>query len=215
MKTKTLESPIQSLGSFFGNELLIKREDLLPFSFGGNKVRIAQKFFDDMESQNRNSIITYGGTHSNLARIVSNLASARKIPCYIISTYDGGDRSPSSNDALRRISGAKIVECEKKNIAETVETLLENLKNLGYSPYYTHGNSLGIGNESTATSAYAEVFDQFDLGGGGADFSTRRYRHDNRGIDRWKILKRQSSENHGDLCCERKIDNARANSESC
>ena len=29
-----------------GNKLYIKREDLLPFSFGRNKVRIAEKFID-------------------------------------------------------------------------------------------------------------------------------------------------------------------------
>ena len=170
MRSDSMETPIQSIGNFLGNEISIKREDLLPFSFGGNKFRIAQKFFEDMESRNCNCIITYGGIHSNLARIVSNLASSRKVPCYIISTNDGGDESPASNDFLRRISGAEIVECEKKNIAVTVETLVDNLKNRGYSPYYTHGNSLGVGNESTATSAYAEAFNEFNLGGGGISF---------------------------------------------
>ena len=34
-----------------GNQLFIMREDLLPFSLGGNKVRIGQEFFDDMTEQ--------------------------------------------------------------------------------------------------------------------------------------------------------------------
>ena len=32
-----------------GNQLYIMREDLLPFSLGGNKVRIANAFFEDMQ----------------------------------------------------------------------------------------------------------------------------------------------------------------------
>lgn len=31
------------------NEMYVKRDDLLPFSFGGNKVRIANIFINDMK----------------------------------------------------------------------------------------------------------------------------------------------------------------------
>lgn len=33
------------------NLIFVKREDLLPFSFGGNKVRIALEFINDMYAQ--------------------------------------------------------------------------------------------------------------------------------------------------------------------
>ena len=33
------------------NEFFIKRDDLLPFSFGGNKVRIAEQYFRDMKKR--------------------------------------------------------------------------------------------------------------------------------------------------------------------
>ena len=35
------------------NDLYIKRDDLIPFSFGGNKVRIAAEFIDDMAEQGK------------------------------------------------------------------------------------------------------------------------------------------------------------------
>ena len=37
------ETPVTALGDILGkgHEIFIKRDDLLPFSFGGNKVRIA------------------------------------------------------------------------------------------------------------------------------------------------------------------------------
>ena len=38
-------TPVQYLGEFNGNRLWIKREDLLGFSFGGNKARKAELFF--------------------------------------------------------------------------------------------------------------------------------------------------------------------------
>ena len=41
------------------NKLYIKRDDLLPFSFGGNKVRKALYFFDDLLSNQYNYVITY------------------------------------------------------------------------------------------------------------------------------------------------------------
>lgn len=36
-----------------GNEFYIKRDDLLPFSIGGNKVRIAEAFYQDMKAKGR------------------------------------------------------------------------------------------------------------------------------------------------------------------
>ena len=42
-------TPIQRL-VFQNNNLYIKREDLIPFSFGGNKARKAKLFFDEIDS---------------------------------------------------------------------------------------------------------------------------------------------------------------------
>lgn len=58
------------------NNIYIKREDLLPFSFGGNKVRIALEFFRDMKQKSKDCIIGYGSSRSNLVRAVANMASA-------------------------------------------------------------------------------------------------------------------------------------------
>ena len=41
------------------NELYIKREDLLPFSMGGNKVRIGEAFFDDMKQKGCDCMVIY------------------------------------------------------------------------------------------------------------------------------------------------------------
>lgn len=38
------------------NHFYMKREDLLPYSFGGNKVRFAQKFIEDMKREHCDSM---------------------------------------------------------------------------------------------------------------------------------------------------------------
>ncbi len=49
----------------------IKRDDLVPFSFGGNKVRIVQKYFKDMSKKGCDCIITYGNSRSNLVLLLT------------------------------------------------------------------------------------------------------------------------------------------------
>ena len=79
-------TPIQEIRERLNdNRFFIKRDDILPISFGGNKVRKAVLFFDDLEKQGCDCIVTYGSSSSNHCRIVANLAASKGIPCYIIS----------------------------------------------------------------------------------------------------------------------------------
>ena len=52
------------------NRLYIKREDLLPFSFGGNKARKAALFLQDIKKKNADYIVTYGSGSSNHAELL-------------------------------------------------------------------------------------------------------------------------------------------------
>ena len=56
-----------------GNRVYVKREDLLPYSFGGNKARIGLEYLADMERQGKDHLIAYGNARSNLCRVLSNL----------------------------------------------------------------------------------------------------------------------------------------------
>ena len=75
-----IHTPIQKLE--FPNDrnvrLYCKREDLLPFSLGGNKVRIGRAFFQDMQEKNKDCMIIYGNSRSNLCRVLANLCCAEK-----------------------------------------------------------------------------------------------------------------------------------------
>ena len=69
------------------NNIYIKRDDLFPFSFGGNKARKAVNFFKEIDNGDFDTVVTYGSSSSNHCRVISNMATVRNIPCYIISPY--------------------------------------------------------------------------------------------------------------------------------
>lgn len=149
------------------NGIYVKRDDMLPFSFGGNKVRIALEFINDMKSQGKDCIVGYGNTRSNLSRALANLCYLFKIPCHIISPADeDGTRIDTYNSKMVLSCDTKFHYCKKTNVKETVEKVLKNLREEGLSPYYIYGDSTGKGNEHTPMLAYIRVYeeikDQFD-----------------------------------------------------
>ncbi|MCM1132936.1 MAG: pyridoxal-phosphate dependent enzyme [Ruminococcus flavefaciens] len=152
-------TPIVSLGDIDGNHISIKRDDLLPFSFGGNKVRIAQEYFTDMEQKGCDYLIGYGNARSNLCRVLANMSASRNIPCTIISPNDDdGTRVFTMNSKMVEICGAEIVTCQKDCVAETVQDVIDRCRENGYNPYYIYGDKYGKGNEAVPVRAYAKVF---------------------------------------------------------
>lgn len=153
-------SPIQHLGSLSNrNDVYMKRDDLLPFSFGGNKVRIAECFFRDMEATEKDVMVAYGNARSNLVRAIANMAFAREIPCYIISPADDdGKVVETANASLSALLGARFVRCDKSQVRQTIELLLTELSASGADPYYIYGNSSGTGNREVPVRAYAEAY---------------------------------------------------------
>lgn len=143
------------------NELYVKRDDLLPFSFGGNKVRIALEFISDMYEKGMDCIIGYGNARSNLSRALANLCCKFSIPCHIISPADeDGTRIDTFNSKIVQSCCAKFHYCTKQNVKEMVENVLAGLKADGLKPYYIYGDSNGRGNEHTPMKAYRKVYEE-------------------------------------------------------
>lgn len=142
------------------NEMYVKRDDLLPFSFGGNKVRIANIFIDDMKNRHKNCMVGYGNSRSNLSRALSNICYQQEIPCHIISPADDdGVRVDTFNSRIVKSCGAIFHYCDKDKVRETIENVLRDLIIQGYDPYYIYGDSIGAGNEQTPLKAYAQVYE--------------------------------------------------------
>lgn len=154
-----MKTPIINLGIYENNSLYIKREDMLPFSFGGNKFRIAKELFKDMEEKGYNCIVGYGNARSNMCRVLSNIAFAEKLPCYIVSpSDDDGSRTETFNSCIVNDCNANIVFCSKDEVKQTVESVLSKCKSFGLKPYYMYGDSKGKGNEQVLSRAYKKVF---------------------------------------------------------
>lgn len=155
IKTPVVQIPDEN------NSIYVKRDDLLPFSFGGNKVRIALEFINDMKNQGKDCIVGYGNARSNLSRALANLCYQFKIPCHIISPADeDGTRIDTYNSKMVLSCDAKFHYCKKTNVKETVEKVLKDLREEGLSPYYIYGDSTGKGNEHTPMLAYTKVYEE-------------------------------------------------------
>lgn len=146
-------TPIQRLSDNYNfNSFYMKREDLLPVSFGGNKVRKALLFFQDFKKENADCIVTYGASSSNHCRIIANIAAANKIPCYIISPTESS--YPTANKRLVELFGALIIECSVADVKDTINNQVNKLKADGYRPYFIQGGGHG----NIGTQAYVDVY---------------------------------------------------------
>ena len=147
-------TPIHKVKSIANNDLYIKREDLLPYSFGGNKARKAELFFEEIDKGNYNAVVTYGSSHSNHCRVVANMAAERKIPCYIIAPLEVSDET--FNSCFMNMFGAEIITVPVKEVRDTIETKIEKLKEQGNMPYFIPGGGHG----NIGTQAYVNCYEE-------------------------------------------------------
>lgn len=156
VKTDLLnETPIQKLElSINDNHFFIKRDDLIPFSFGGNKVRKACLFFNEIIEQKADIVVTYGSSASNHCRIVANMARKYKIECLIITPEE--NYCQTYNSELIRLFGAQIIKSPLDMVKETINDILDGLKKQGKNPYFIQGGGHG----SIGTQAYVDAYNE-------------------------------------------------------
>lgn len=151
-------TPIVRLSGDYGNnEIYVKRDDLIPFSFGGNKARKAQCFYRDILRDQPDVIVTYGSNSSNHCRIIANMAKSMRLPCHIISTdheVAGKDGRELFNRILVRDFGASIETVPVEKVHDTIEHCLAVYRAAGKKPYFIQGGGHG----DIGTAAYYETF---------------------------------------------------------
>lgn len=145
---------IQDLGEYKGNHLWMKREDLIPFSFGGNKARKAQLFFQEIDKDNYDCVVTYGSGSSNHCRVVANECCKRGMPIYIISPEEASE--PTFNSQMMEIFGAEVTMVPVTEVHDTIEAKLAELKATGRKPYFIEGGGHG----NIGTEAYVQCYDE-------------------------------------------------------
>ncbi len=148
-------TPIQKLSEDLNkNKFYIKRDDLLPISFGGNKVRKAILFFKDLLKGDFDCVVTYGSSSSNHCRIIANMAVANGIQCHIISPIES--MHETFNSTLVELLDAFVTRCPLKEVNMTINKKLDELKSRGYKPYFIQGGGHG----DIGTEAYVQAYEE-------------------------------------------------------
>lgn len=151
LKLENYETPVYEIENSI-NHIYIKREDFIPFSFGGNKARKAEYFIKDFDSGNYDVLVTYGSSSSNHCRIIANIASSRGIRCIIISPSE--ESKNTFNKEFMRFFGSEIIAVPVQNVHETIENKLQELRSKGLSPYFIPGGGHG----NLGTQAYVDCY---------------------------------------------------------
>lgn len=149
-----VETLIQNLGEIYSNNIYIKRDDLIPISFGGNKARKAINFFQEIDEGTYDCVVTYGISSSNHCRIVSSMAAMRKISCYIIGPKEAS--KPTFNSKMMNWLGAEITIVPVETVHNTIENKLEQLREQGRNPYFIAGGGHGY----LGTQAYVDCYEE-------------------------------------------------------
>lgn len=148
------QTVIQDLGDFNHNHLWMKREDLIPFFFGGNKARKAKLFFREIDNGGYNCVVTYGSSSSNHCRVVANECCRREMECYIISPEEASE--PTFNSQMMELFGAKITKVPVSEVHDTIERKLVELRENGRTPYFIEGGGHG----NIGTEAYVQCYEE-------------------------------------------------------
>lgn len=137
------------------NEIYIKRDDMIPFSFGGNKARKAAEFYREIAGTPTDVIVTYGSNSSNHCRIIANMAYAMGIGCHVISPEE--NRTILYNTKLVEQFGATIEICPVTEVSATIDRRLEAYRKAGKHPYFIMGGGHGNPGTGAYVKAYREI----------------------------------------------------------
>lgn len=150
----TQNTIIVDLGEFKNNHLWMKREDLIPFSFGGNKARKAQLFFQEIDRADYNCVVTYGSGSSNHCRVVANECCQRNLKCTIISPEETSEET--FNSQMMELFGAEIKTVPVNAVHDTIDNEMTELKAMGMKPYFIEGGGHG----NIGTEAYVQCYQE-------------------------------------------------------
>lgn len=141
----------------YNNKIFMKRDDLIGFSFGGNKARKGKLFFQEILRGNYTTVVTYGSKESNHCRVIANACSKHNLKCVIISPKD--ENSINYNRLLVSLCGAKLIECTVNQVRLTIDQVMIQLMNQGEYPYFIQGGGHG----NIGTQAYYQAYQEIDL----------------------------------------------------
>ncbi len=123
----------QTLGA--GPTLLIKRDDAIPFGFGGNKVRKVALVAARAIAEGADTLLSVGGVQSNSARVVASAAARSGLGCILVANGAKPDR-PTGNALLNTLLGAEVrYVATREARAPAMAAIAEELRRQGKRPF--------------------------------------------------------------------------------
>jgi 1-aminocyclopropane-1-carboxylate deaminase/D-cysteine desulfhydrase-like pyridoxal-dependent ACC family enzyme len=138
IQTPTAIDEMPRLGAAIGSgpKLYVKRDDAIPFGFGGNKVRKLQFVAAEAVARGADTLVTVGGVQSNHARATAAVAARLGMRCLIIANGTPPAK-PTANALLDALLGADIEYIASRAERETAaRAAVDRLTREGRNPYW-------------------------------------------------------------------------------
>jgi D-cysteine desulfhydrase len=145
-----------------GSRLLVKRDDAIPFGFGGNKVRKLSLVAGQARATGADTLITCGGVQSNHARVTAAAAAKLGMRCVIVANGTPPGRL-TGNALLDGLLGARVHYVTGRNDrAPAMDEIAASEQSAGRRPFVIPlGASTPLGAVGFAL-AVAELADQVE-----------------------------------------------------
>ncbi len=134
-------------------DIWIKREDLLPLAFGGNKLRNLEYLVGAAIADGADSLVTAGRRWSNHCRLTAAAGARAGLDVHLVLTGPPVD-PPGPNQALDELLGATVhvtATADRTEREALVEQVADDLRTAGRRPYV-----IGVGGGG-AIGAYGQV----------------------------------------------------------
>lgn len=118
-----------------GPRLLVKRDDLIGFGFGGNKVRKLALVAARACAEGADTLVTTGGVQSNHARVTAAVAARLGMRCVLV--LNGAPQDPPTGNArLTALLGAEVrYVASREERSSAMGAVVEHLSDQGRRPF--------------------------------------------------------------------------------
>jgi 1-aminocyclopropane-1-carboxylate deaminase/D-cysteine desulfhydrase-like pyridoxal-dependent ACC family enzyme len=118
-----------------GPRLIVKRDDAIPFGFGGNKVRKIAIVAAAATAEGADTLLSVGGVQSNSARVVAAVAARTGLKCVLVLNGAPPERL-TANALLDSLLGAEVhYVASREARAPAMARIAEGLRREGRRPY--------------------------------------------------------------------------------
>src|SRR5919108_4998592 len=155
-----------------GPRILVKRDDLTGFAFGGNKVRAIEFRMADVQSKGCDAFVLVNIGQSNHARLHAAACTRLGMKMVIVKPGPQGE-VPQGNLLLDRILGVEIIETgttDGEALERILDDVLADLRRRGYTPYASTREPFSrLAGTIAFTEATIELMQQLEAIGATAD----------------------------------------------